>query len=91
MPENPYPAAEGGIVKSLSPFVGIAVMLLVVASYVWAYLALGWVSTAPTPNGPTVVERNYRHRWQMWLFRPAAKVEGLFLGHNVPVTWGPMQ
>jgi hypothetical protein len=88
MPENPYVRADG-IVKRLTPIaVGIAVVLLVVGGYVWAYLALGRVSTAPTPRGPTVIERNYPHHWEMRLFTPAAKVEGSLLGHNVQATWG---
>ena len=66
---------NGGLIAS-------AILVVLLAAYLIAYFALrldGISSIGPRPIRLHV----YQHKWQADLFRPAARVEALFVGHDV--------
>lgn len=71
--------------KSLLPIlIVMMVLLLMIGSYVGAYLALGSRFDWRTPSGVTgTIERTYTHEWAITLFAPAAWTETKLRGVRV--------
>lgn len=71
-----------------------AIVALLIGVYVGGYLWLGEVVvfSAEIPPG---VDRDYPCEWQMWMFRPATKVESWLTGRNVKAVysrgWKPVK
>ncbi len=59
----------------------LSISLLVV--YPSAYLAMGEHSSFETPDGDCVIVRSFPQRWQVEVFRPAARLEGCLRSAHV--------
>lgn len=73
--------------KSLAPIaVILAIVLLLLGSYVGAYLGMGYLGEHVDALGRTILyERRYSHQWAMTVFAPAAWAESKMRGHEVRV------
>jgi len=74
--------------STAAPILAVLVVvlpLLLLASYVGGYFWLGEYSETSIP-GNKVIARFYPHRWQTFVFSPAAWVESLMRGDCEVVT-----
>ena len=76
----------------LMPLVALTVVAMLLGGYVGGYLWLGKrhvFRAQPTGGAPVVaaVFRDYRHKWQVAAFQPAAYVESLCIGVKVYVEY----
>ena len=68
---------------SASTLAVLVIVLVTLGVYAGAYFWLGEYTWFQSPGRALIVERDYRDRWQVGFFFPAAKVEGLVRGINV--------
>lgn len=81
MPTNPYEPPKGEI-KSLTPFLVVVAVLLMLGGYGLAYL-WGTYEEWPMGGASTLAWRCYPTKLQADIFWPAAKIESCIRGHRV--------